>query len=194
MGYLRAVAALFAITVSSPPAIAADLIFADGFEPSITCNWASARWLSHGYDGSGYTSTGAWFSCTEGRLSYVQRIIGISPGVFPPAAGTADAEVGCNWGNATRWASEGFDGGAAMTHGATVRCDGTRVTAMAWELTAVPPSAAQPGRLGCNWSGAFFISHGIDGGCAFATGFNVTCSSGRITDFRWVEGCPRLRD
>ena len=82
-----------------------------------------------------------------------------------------------------------------MTHGATLACNGARVTAMNWE-TSSQSGTATSGNLGCNFSGAIFVSHGIDGACAFQTGFNITCFGGRITNFQVVEAtsCPRLRN
>ena len=71
---------------------------------------------------------------------------------------------------------------------------GHAVTAMNWETLSLSGPATS-GNLGCNFSGAIFISHGIDAGCAFQTGFNITCNAGRITHFQVVEGaaCPRAR-
>jgi hypothetical protein len=59
----------------------------------------------------------------------------------------------------------------------------------------IGPRAARSGDLAGNWSGAIWISHGIDGGCAFQTGFEITCNAGRITNFvnRDAAGCPRAR-
>ena len=69
-------------------------------------------------------------------------------------------------------------------------CDGEDVTGLAWESNFLGATAATAGDLACNWSGAIYLSHGLDGGCAFQTGFNVTCNANRITHFEWVEGVP----
>jgi hypothetical protein len=164
----------------------------DAPECSVACDWTGARWLSHGWDGGMAFAVGAWFSCVSGRLAYVERV-GSMFSFTPPARGTGDLQVGCNW-TGSRWASQGIDGGAAFTHGATAACSGGRVTSMSWE-TSTLTGTARTGDLGCNWSGGLFISHGIDGGCAFQTGLEITCSGSRITHFQWVEGggCPRVR-
>lgn len=159
---------------------------------NISCNWSSARWLSHGWDGINMSSSGAWVSCMNGTISYVKWQANAGTGVNPSPSGTSDIQVGCNW-SGERWASQGWDGAPAFTTGATVSCDGSRVTAMSWETNTLAEQAAQSGQLGCNWNGAVHLTHGWDGGCAFSTGFSVTCHNSRITDFQWVEGCPRSR-
>ena len=167
-------------------------------ECSIDCNWAGARWLSHGWDSTNATATGAYLTCTNSKLAYVQFVVTSPPGVgvSPPPAGTADPIVGCNWSAATRWASQGFDSSLAFTRGATVACNSTRVTGISWEQDAVAAGTAMPGQLGCNWTGAIFLSHGHDGTCAFQTGFQVTCNNNHLTNFAFVEtaGCPRARN
>ena len=60
-------------------------------------------------------------------------------------------------------------------------------------MNSVPAMGAMTGDLGCNWTGAIFISHGIDSVCAFQTGLDITCNAGRITHFQWIEGCARAR-
>lgn len=159
----------------------------------IACNWpGEARWLSHGWDGGNAFATGAWLSCTAGVLSDVQFVNGGGTALTPPSLGTSDARVGCNWVG-VRWASQGYDGVAAFTAGATVSCDGGDVTGLAWESNVLGATAATAGNLACNWSGAIYLSHGLDGGCQFQTGFGVTCNANQITHFEWVEGCPRFR-
>jgi hypothetical protein len=52
------------------------------------------------------------------------------------------------------------------------------------------------GRMGignCNWSGAMWVSHGFDGGCAWNVGAYWYCESGRLTrmaahDFGYCGG------
>jgi hypothetical protein len=161
----------------------------------IACNWpGEARWLSHGYDLGNAFATGAWLSCTAGVLSDVQFVYGGGTFLNPPSQGTSDTRVGCNWVG-VRWASQGYDGAAAFTAGTTVSCDGDDVTGLAWESDVLGATAATAGNLACNWTGAVYLSHGLDAGCAFQTGFNVTCNANQITHFEWVEGlgCPRSR-
>ena len=159
---------------------------------NIACNWSgSARWLSHGWDGSGALMTGAWVSCIDGVVSDMEWVDG-GTGNSPSPSGTSDITVGCNWTGQT-WASQGMDGAGAFTNGATVTCQSSRVTAMQWEANSVSESSAKPGHLGCNWNGAVFLSHGWDGSCAFQTGYEVTCNNNQITHMKWVEGCTRAR-
>lgn len=164
-------------------------------ECSIDCNWNGARWLSHGFDGGNAFKTGAWVSCINSKLTYISWVNG---GTFvnPSPAGTGDALVGCNWGNANRWVSQGYDGNNAFAFGAIVGCSGTRVTNLAWannQLNSGQISIATSGVLGCNWSGAVYLSNGIDDDCAWRTGMNVTCNNDHLTNFEFVEGagCSR---
>ena len=112
--------------------------------------------------------------------------------------GQGDNVVGCNWGNSSRWISQGWDQGAAFTYGMDTTCNGTRVTQLTWgndQATLTPVQTT--GKLGCDWNGAIYLSHGIDGTCAYYTGMNVTCSNGHITHFQAVEDttyCPRFRN
>lgn len=164
-----------------------------GCRVEIACNWpGEARWLSHGFDGGAAFATGAWLSCTAGLLSDVRFVNDGGTAVTPVPSGTSDARVGCNWLGA-RWASQGFDGATAFVAGSTVSCDGVLVTGLAWEADQLGATAATAGDLACNWTGAIYLSHGFDGGCAFQTGFDVTCNADRITHFEWVEGCARAR-
>ena len=167
-------------------------------ECSMDCNWSGARWLSHGYDGGAAASTGAWATCMNNKLSYLYFVNG-GTAVNPTAGGTGTGYVDCNWGNASRWISQGWDGGNAFSFGADVRCNGTRVTMMTWEnnqlMTGQVP-IAMAGQLGCNWTGAIFLAHGIDGTCAPFAGMIVTCSNSHITEMRFTEAgsCVRQRD
>ena len=45
------------------------------------------------------------------------------------------------------------------------------------------------GYSSCNWSGNYWLSHGWDGSCAFATGMYITCSGGRVSQMTWYNGC-----
>jgi len=160
---------------------------------NIACNWdGKARWLSHGWDGGGAFGSGAWVSCMGGMISDMEWKSGSGVATTPSPSGTADMDVGCNWTGET-WASQGIDGGGAWASGSTVTCTSNRVSAMTWETNSVTEQAAKPGHLACNWSGAIFLSHGWDGGCAFSTGYNVTCNNNQITHMEWVEGCARGR-
>jgi hypothetical protein len=171
---------------------------------SISCNWSGARWLSQGYDGGNAAYVGAWVSCQNSKITYMDSVVYNPPGngpVSPPPSpsGTGDTQVGCNWGNANRWAGQGWDGGAALSYGADLTCSGGRVTNIQWENNQIMPTQTAPftaGQLGCDWSGAIFLSHGIDGNCAWYTGFQVTCHNSHITNFQWIEqaGCARMRD
>lgn len=169
-------------------------------ECSIACDWTGARWLSHGWDGGNAFQTGAWATCTNGQLSYMQYVLHDPPGTSGLAIaiplGLSDNVVGCNWGAGNRWASEGRDGGAAFANGIDATCDGTRVTTLhAGPATGlVGPTTS--GQLGCNWTGAIWLTHGADGNCAFFTGNSVTCSNNRITNIQFVENssCPRERE
>jgi hypothetical protein len=151
-----------------------------------------ARFLSHGFDGAGAFMTGAWFSCAGSKLSYVEYVNGGSA-VSPSPSGTGDTLVGCNW-TGGRLASQGYDGLAAITYGADVVCNGTRTTSMSWRQN-MQSQTGRAGDLGCNWSGAIFLSNGLDGSCAFMTGFAITCAANRITHFEFLEnaGCPRIQ-
>ncbi len=44
----------------------------------------------------------------------------------------------------------------------------------------------------CDWSGEKWVSHGLEGICAFETGMSVTCSSGLVTNMAWESNpfCP----
>ena len=175
----------------------------DAAECQIACNWSGARWLSHGHDTGNAIKVGVWASCAAGQLTYMDYVFVNPPGqgaVDPPpiALGTGDTKVGCDWGNSKRWASQGFDGNAAFDHGVDVTCSNARVTQLTWDKNALHPGQVpifKQGQLGCNWSGAIHLSHGIDGNCAFDTGLHVTCHLGHITDMRATEapGCARQR-
>jgi hypothetical protein len=171
---------------------------------SISCNWTGARWLSQGYDGGNAAYVGAWVSCQNSKITFMDTVVNNPPGngpVSPPPSpsGTTDNQVGCNWGNANRWAGQGWDGAASLSYGADLTCSGGRVTSMTWENNQIMPTQTAPftsGQLGCDWTGAIFLSHGIDGNCAWYTGFQVTCHNQHITNFQWIEqaGCGRMRD
>src|SRR5262249_385645 len=85
-------------------------------ECSINCNWDGAGWLSHGLDGNSFPGnnnaflTGAWAMCSGGKLNYMEWMNGAGTQVNPAPSGTTDNVVGCNWGVANRWASQGWDG------------------------------------------------------------------------------------
>lgn len=164
-------------------------------ECSINCNWSGARWLSHGFDGDKAFKTGAWVSCANNQLAYITWVDG-GTFVTPSPMGTGDTLVGCDWGNAARWISQGHDGSSAFSLGTTVECDGTRATNFVWagdQLNSGQVPVVTPGVLGCNWAGAIYLSNGIDDDCAWRTGMNVTCNNGHLTNFEFVEGagCQR---
>jgi hypothetical protein len=170
-------------------------------ECSIACNWSGARWLSHGHDGGNAVYAGAWVTCLNNKLNYMDMVVFNPPGwstaVVPVAMGQTDNVVGCNWGNASRWISQGWDGGNAFTFGMDTLCSGGRVTNLTWgndQATLAP--IVTSGQLGCDWNGAIYLSHGIDGTCAYYTGMVVTCSNSHITNFQAIEGagCSRQRD
>ncbi|HEY5924532.1 MAG TPA: putative metal-binding motif-containing protein [Kofleriaceae bacterium] len=170
---------------------------------SIDCNWNGANWLSHGHNGGNMAYAGAWATCLNGKLNYMDVLMlnppGWSPQTNPIASGTTDTVVGCNWGNARRWTSQGWDTGAAYTHGVDAQCSGGRVTSLSWEGNLVANGQSPVitgGQLGCDWNGAIYLTHGSDSNCAWYTGMVVTCSNSRITNFQWLEdaGCPRARD
>jgi hypothetical protein len=165
------------------------------------CDWDGTRWLSWGYDTTGAPQVGAWVTCKSGKLN--SMTYQNTSGGTPPSqlsGGTSTDYVDCNWGAANRWGTQGYDGGNAYLYGADLHCDGSRVTSMSWGnnqlFNGQIPGVDVLGQLKCNWSGAIFISHGIDGNCAFFTGFRVTCNASHITNFEWIEGsgCNRARD
>ena len=170
-------------------------------ECSISCNWGGAHWLTHGWSGGNAFGTGAWAMCSGGKLAYLQFVNNVGTHTNPAASGTSDPIVGCNWGSANRWASQGWDGGNAFTFGMDTTCNGSRVTSVSWQNDQlaggqIPPTSTA-GQLGCNWAGAIYLDHGWKGSCAGFTGFNVTCNNGHITNFQWVENtaaCARARD
>ena len=172
-------------------------------ECSIACNWSGARWLSHGHDSGNAFQNGAWVSCINSSLTFVDSVTNVASTVNPTASGTSDPIVGCSisggsgvWTSSTRWASQGIDGLGAFTNGTQLSCDSSnRVTTFTWDQNSVTAQAAQAGQLGCDWTGAIWLTHGWDGGCAYQTGIEVTCNNSRITHIRWVEtsGCARNR-
>jgi hypothetical protein len=169
-------------------------------ECSIDCNWSGAHWLSHGWDGNNAFFVGAWVTCSGGKLNYMDYVLNNPPGtgVNPSATGTSDPIVGCNWAG-SRWGSQGWDGSNAFTFGVDVACSGARVTNLNWGndlLQNGQTAVVTTGKLGCDWTGAIYFTHGRDGSCAFVTGFNVTCNNNHITNFEVVEGanCARTRD
>jgi hypothetical protein len=173
-------------------------------ECSMACNWTGARWLSHGYDSTNAGVVGAWVSCMNSQVNFMDLVVtsppGFGPVVPPPSpSGTSDNVVGCNWGASTRWTSQGWDSTSAFTYGMSAACNGTRVTQLVWEnnqlMTGQAPIVTA-GQLGCDWTGAIFLTHGHDGTCAFHTGMVVTCSFGHITHFQAIEGsgCARARN
>jgi cysteine-rich repeat protein len=159
------------------------------------CSWSgTTRWLSHGHDGGCAVGTGVNVSCNNGRVSYVELVNTCGLMVTPPTMGAGDAQVGCTgWPGATAWLSTGTDGGGAFANGSSVTCSGGRVTNMSWEGTSGASGTFRTGDLGCNWSGAIWLSHGYDGGCAFSSGVGVTCNAGRITHMDAVGGCGWAR-
>jgi hypothetical protein len=169
---------------------------------SIDCNWSGARWMSHGWNGGNAFFTGAWAMCANGKLAYMDFVNNVGTHTNPAPSGTGDTIVGCNWGPARRWGSQGWDGASAFTFGVDVTCNGSRVTTLTWENNLLangqpPPPTSTAGQLGCDWAGAIYLDHGWKGGCAGLTGFNVTCNNGHITHFQWVENtavCARARD
>ncbi|HUS28147.1 MAG TPA: putative metal-binding motif-containing protein [Kofleriaceae bacterium] len=171
----------------------------DGARCSMDCDWIGTRWLSWGYDGDP-ASVGVWATCTNGKLagmSYenksgqTQSLAALSPPQV--TGGTSTDYIDCDWGNANRWASQGWNAGSAFTFGDHIHCDGTRVSSMSWSSNnALLPGQIQhadiAGQLSCDWNGGIFLSYGFDGSCAFGAGFVVTCSNNHITNFHWFEG------
>lgn len=68
--------------------------------------------------------------------------------------------------------------------------NGSAASPLAIDPARIPPAIA------CNWFGTKWLSHGSDGICAFATGAQVTCTSGRVTAINFVAGggCPEARN
>jgi hypothetical protein len=184
-------------------------------ECSIDCNWDGARWLSWGYQG-GFNNPqawdiGAWATCKSGKLNsfwYVNNTASPpSTALGQPSSGTSTSYVDCNWGNAFRWASQGWPPPDNTSRGADLKCDGTRVTNINWEgnLLFAPAQIQFPdivGQLKCNWGtgqtytpDTIFLTHGLSNQCGFDNGFLVTCVNGHITGIanREPSNCPRSR-
>jgi len=159
------------------------------------CSWSgTTRWLSHGWDAGCAFGTGVNVSCNNGRVSYMELTNTCGQSSVPSAMGTGDLQVGCtSWPSATAWISTGFDGPSAFTNGSQITCSGGRVTNMSWEGTSGTTGTFRTGDLGCNWSGAIWLSHGFDAGCAFSSGIAVTCNAGRITHMDATGGCGWMR-
>lgn len=155
----------------------------------VDCNWSGAKWLSAGYDGNGADDVGAWATCQNGKLSYMQAV---GPQITRPATGTSTDYLDCDWGATAKWISQGWDQGAAFSYGANVVCNGSRVTSLLWGsdqlMPGQIPTATNGQQLGCNWSGAIYLAKGIDGNCAPYNGVDVTCSGGHITGMHWWYG------
>ncbi len=157
---------------------------------SADCNWSGARWLSAGYDGSGGDDVGVWATCQNFKLSYMQAV---GAQIVRPATGTSTDYLDCDWGAASRRITQGYDGGNAYTFGASVACNGTRVTSLSWGNDQLYPGqipqATNNPQLGCNWSGAIYLAKGVDGNCAPHNGIDVTCQNGHITGMHaWWGG------
>lgn len=158
----------------------------EGARCNMDCNWSGARWLSHGFDNAGADDTGAWVTCAQNKIAGMRYVGtgGTLPGVIPTVSGTVTDIVDCNW-TSDRWLSQGYDGlGNWTTFGADLTCASGRVTAMAWESNQLFPGQVPQtvsGQLACNWTGAIYLSHGIDGNCAGSNGISVTCANGHIT-------------
>lgn len=157
-------------------------------ECSIGCTWNGAIWLSHA--GPTRPSTGAWFSCSGARLTYVSFRSGSGIAYSPVPSGTATARVECNFSGSDRWASQGEPSFEAFVAGSNVACIGGRVGRLRHEaarVTTDPAYFTAVGELGCDWTGAIWITHGVYSGGETEVGFIITCSANRVTGFEWVD-------
>ena len=172
---------------------------------TIACAWNGGKWLSHGWDGGCAWQTGIWAICDGMRVVNMkwQESVGCPENAKTSfVAAGVEGGVACSW-IGDNWGSHGWDGACAFKTGANIRCSEKKVTAINWfEECPIGPIGAPPlddivkaGVTVCNWIGQRWISHGWDSGCAFKTGFWVTCSQEKVIDVKFVEDptCKKAR-
>ena len=104
----------------------------------------------------------------------------------------ASCHIECDWNNAARWLSHGWDGGGAFDAGAWVSCIGHRVSHIEWKQdrdAAVTPTASGSDdvAVGCNWTDERWASQGWDREGAWGYGAAITCASNRVTKISWAQ-------
>jgi len=76
-------------------------------------------------------------------------------------------------------------GAVTASHLATETITGNKIA----DKTITKDKLAPDVGIDCNWDGERYVSHGIDGGCAFLRGMNITCSGGKVIKMSWIQNC-----